>query len=107
MADLLAQMEALGPELDAADSELAGIRPALANGVSTLREATDWIISRGPAGPNNALAGATPYLRLSGLVIGGWLMARSAAPPGRRPAPCGHRRRRTALPDRPQQSDPA
>jgi 3-(methylthio)propanoyl-CoA dehydrogenase len=71
VADLLARMEALGPEL-------AGIRPALANGVSALREATDWIISRGPAGPNDALAGATPYLRLSGLVIGGWLMARSA-----------------------------
>jgi alkylation response protein AidB-like acyl-CoA dehydrogenase len=78
VADLLAQMEALGPELDAADPELAGIRPALASGVSALREATDWIISHGPGGPNDALAGATPYLRLSGLVIGGWLMARSA-----------------------------
>lgn len=43
-----------------------------------LREATDWILARGPAGPNDALAGATPYLRLAGLVIGGWLMARSA-----------------------------
>jgi hypothetical protein len=30
------------------------------------------------ADPNDALAGAAPYLRLSGLVIGGWLMARSA-----------------------------
>jgi len=71
-------MEALGPELDAAGQELAGIRPALAAGVSVLREATDWILSRGQAEPNDVLAGATPYLRLSGLVIGGWLMARSA-----------------------------
>jgi 3-(methylthio)propanoyl-CoA dehydrogenase len=78
VADLLAQMEALGPELDAAGQELAGLRPALATGVSVLREATDWILSRGPAEPNDVLAGATPYLRLSGLVIGGWLMARSA-----------------------------
>jgi len=78
VADLLAQMEALGPELDAAGQELAGIRPALAAGVSVLREATDWILSRGQAEPNDVLAGATPYLRLSGLVIGGWLMARSA-----------------------------
>jgi alkylation response protein AidB-like acyl-CoA dehydrogenase len=78
VADLLAQMEALGPELDAAGQELAGIQPALATGVSVLREATDWILSRGPAEPNDVLAGATPYLRLSGLVIGGWLMARSA-----------------------------
>jgi alkylation response protein AidB-like acyl-CoA dehydrogenase len=78
VGDLLAQMEALSPELDAAGQELAGIPPALANGVSVLREATDWILSRGPVEPNDALAGATPYLRLSGLVIGGWLMARSA-----------------------------
>jgi len=78
VADLMAQMEALGPELDAAGPELAGIQPALAAGVSVLREATDWILSRGPAEPNDVLAGATPYLRLSGLVIGGWLMARSA-----------------------------
>ncbi len=78
VADLLGQMEVLGPELAAAGPELAGVRSALANGVSALREATDWIMSRGLAEPNDALAGATPYLRLSGLVIGGWLLARSA-----------------------------
>ncbi len=76
--DLLAQMEALDRELAAAGSELAGVRPALAHGVSALREATDWIMSHGLAEPTDALAGAAPYLRLSGLVIGGWLMARSA-----------------------------
>ena len=78
VADLLAQMEALGPELDAAGPELAGIRLALVDGISALRAATDWILSRGPAEPNDVLAGATPYLRLCGLVVGGWLMARSA-----------------------------
>ena len=76
--DLLAQMEALDGELAAAGAELAAVRAALANGVSALREATDWIMSHGLAEPNDALAGATPYLRLSGLVIGGWLLARSA-----------------------------
>jgi 3-(methylthio)propanoyl-CoA dehydrogenase len=78
VADLLAQMEALGPELAAAGPELAGIQPTLADGVRVLREATDWILSRVQAEPNDALAGATPYLRMSGLVVGGWLMARSA-----------------------------
>jgi hypothetical protein len=78
VADLLAQMEVLGPELAAAGTGLAGIQPALADGVRVLREATDWILSRGQAAPNDALAGATPYLRMSGLVVGGWLMARSA-----------------------------
>ena len=78
VADFLAQMEALDAELAAAGSELAGVRAALANGVSALREATDWIMSHGLAEPNDALAGATPYLRMFGLVIGGWLLARSA-----------------------------
>ena len=78
VADLLAQLEALDDELAAAGPELAGVRSALANGVSALREATDWITSHGPAEPNDALAGAAPYLRLFGLVIGGWLLARSA-----------------------------
>ena len=78
VADLLAQMDALDPELAAAGPELREMRPALADGVSALREATSWIIARGPTEPNDALAGATPYLRLSGLVVGGWLMARSA-----------------------------
>ncbi len=78
VADLLAQMEALDPELAAAGPELAGMRSALAGGVSVLREATGWLLSHARAEPNDALAGATPYLRLSGLVVGGWLMARSA-----------------------------
>jgi 3-(methylthio)propanoyl-CoA dehydrogenase len=78
MADLLAQMDAIGPELAAAGPELRELRPALADGVSALREATSWIIARDPTEANDALAGATPYLRLSGLVVGGWLMARSA-----------------------------
>jgi 3-(methylthio)propanoyl-CoA dehydrogenase len=78
VADLLAQMDATGQQLAAAGPELAGMQPPLAAGVQALREATDWINSRGPAEPADALAGATPYLRLSGLVIGGWLMARSA-----------------------------
>ena len=78
VADLLAQMEALDGELDAAGPELAGPRSALANGVSALREATDWIMSHGLAEPSDALAGAAPYLRLFGLVIGGWLLTRSA-----------------------------
>jgi hypothetical protein len=78
VAELLAQVEVLDGELAAAGRELAGVRIALAGGVSALREATDWIMSRGRAEPNDALAGATPYLRLFGLVIGGWLLARSA-----------------------------
>jgi 3-(methylthio)propanoyl-CoA dehydrogenase len=75
---LLAQIEQLDRELAAVGPELAEMRSALANGVSAVRGATDWIMSPGVAEPSDALAGATPCLRLFGLVIGGWLLARSA-----------------------------
>jgi 3-(methylthio)propanoyl-CoA dehydrogenase len=78
VADLLAQMESLDPELAAAGPELAGVRSALTSGVSAMRQATTWLGAKLPAEPNDVLAGATPYLRLCGLVIGGWLLARSA-----------------------------
>jgi len=78
VADLLAAMDATGGELEAAGPQLAEIGLALASGVTAVREATGWILAAGRAEPNGALAGATPYLRLFGLVLGGWLMARSA-----------------------------
>ncbi|HSS08529.1 MAG TPA: acyl-CoA dehydrogenase, partial [Acidimicrobiales bacterium] len=76
--DLLAQMEALDGELASCGEALAEMRVQLGNGVTALREATDWLMAQGLAAPNDALAGATPYLRMFGLVTGGWLLARSA-----------------------------
>ena len=35
-------------------------------------------MAHGPTAPNDILAGATPYLRMFGTVIGSWLLARSA-----------------------------
>jgi 3-(methylsulfanyl)propanoyl-CoA dehydrogenase len=43
-----------------------------------LKGTTDWLLANGLTDPNNALAGATPYLRMCGIVTGGWLLARSA-----------------------------
>jgi hypothetical protein len=64
-------------EMDATDGG-----PALADAVAALREATDWLLANGLADPTNALAGASPYLRMFGIAVGGWLLARSAAAPG-------------------------
>jgi hypothetical protein len=44
--------------------------------VACLRDATTWILTNGATDPNTALAGATPYLRMFGIVAGGWVMAR-------------------------------
>jgi alkylation response protein AidB-like acyl-CoA dehydrogenase len=46
--------------------------------VAALREATTWILTHGATEPNDALAAATPYLRMFGIVVGGWVMARQA-----------------------------
>ena len=45
---------------------------------AALREATTWILTHGADDPNDALAAATPYLRMFGIVVGGWVMARQA-----------------------------
>ena len=47
----------------------------LPDAVAPLREATEWLLGAAPA---DALAGATPYQRMFGIVTGGWLLARSA-----------------------------
>jgi alkylation response protein AidB-like acyl-CoA dehydrogenase len=75
MSDLLDAVESLDGQLDAAGPDLAPIRSQLAAGVSAVRQATAWIMAAEPA---DALAGAAPYLRLVGVVLGGWLMARQA-----------------------------
>ena len=47
----------------------------LGEAVESLARATTWILGRGPADADAALAGATPYLRLYGLAAGGCLLA--------------------------------
>lgn len=55
--------------------ELAPIGKRLAAGVAALERATDWILANGGAA---SLAAATPYLKLAGDVIGGWILGRQA-----------------------------
>ena len=78
ITDYLARIEALDDELAAAGDDLASIRTNLASALSSLRSATDWLLANGMANPLDALAGATPYLRLFSVVTGGWVMARQA-----------------------------
>jgi alkylation response protein AidB-like acyl-CoA dehydrogenase len=62
-------------ELDALDPEFGDAWPAA---VAALREATSWVLAHGASEPNDALAAATPYLRMFGIAAGGWVMARQA-----------------------------
>ncbi|MGI8515495.1 MAG: acyl-CoA dehydrogenase [Acidimicrobiia bacterium] len=63
-------------EAVAAGETLADISAPLLAALSGLREATDHLLAAND--PNESLAGATPYLEMFGLVIGGWVHLQSA-----------------------------
>ncbi len=64
--------------LDAHDPALAAIGRALHAGVAALDGASDWLLAHSAGQPAACAAGAVPYLRLAGTVVGGWLSARLA-----------------------------
>jgi 3-(methylthio)propanoyl-CoA dehydrogenase len=78
VADHLAAMEGSAAELVRVGGGLEVVGAALAEGVSATRKATEWLLAHGLADPADALAGATPYLRMLGTVTGGWLLGCSA-----------------------------
>jgi 3-(methylthio)propanoyl-CoA dehydrogenase len=78
MNDFLDEIAATADELVASDGDLPAIGKHLSEAHATLRQTTDWLLAHGAADPDDALAGATPYLRMCGIVTGGWLLARSA-----------------------------
>ena len=74
-----ARVRALDDELaQATGDDLAVIRVALMTGIDALEEATDWIVATHADNAGAVAAGAVPYLRLMGIVAGGWMMARAA-----------------------------
>jgi len=73
----LAEMGDFAGELSAAGSRLGSIGGALEEAIGDLRETTEWLLA--VDSPNDALAGATPYLLQFGVVAGGYYLARLAA----------------------------
>ncbi len=78
VTDYLGYIQRTVDELEQAGDDLASIRAGLADGLAALRTATDWLLANGLGQPLDALAGATPYLRLFSVVTGGWVLAREA-----------------------------
>jgi alkylation response protein AidB-like acyl-CoA dehydrogenase len=75
---LIGNMKAIDAELAAAGDRFSSIRGLLADGVSALEQATGWLAMNGMQDPNQAAAGATPYLNMLGTVAGGYFLAKSA-----------------------------
>jgi alkylation response protein AidB-like acyl-CoA dehydrogenase len=66
-------------EVKKLDAQLAGhpeIRKALAEGVKAVEDCVDFIVAT--KDPRVQFAGAVPFLKLMGIVAGGWQMARAA-----------------------------
>jgi len=60
------------------EEHLVTIRRQLAAAVDALDNATHWLLDAAEKNQVDSLAGATPYLRLFGVVAGGAMLARSA-----------------------------
>jgi alkylation response protein AidB-like acyl-CoA dehydrogenase len=81
--ELIAEMGELAGQLMAADG-LESVGARLQSGVDAVAQASAWLAER--AGGPDALAGAAPYLKLFGDVLGGAVLGRGAlADPGRKP----------------------
>jgi acyl-CoA dehydrogenase len=78
VAGLLGEMSQILDQMAAPD-DLALFREELAVALQGLAETSTWLGERLASGDiQSALAGASPYLRQFGLVLGGWLMAKAA-----------------------------
>jgi 3-(methylthio)propanoyl-CoA dehydrogenase len=74
--EFLARMKGLDKELAGAD--LATLRSGLADGVAALESATQWIRESMAKDADAAAAGATNYLKMFGVVAGGYTLAKAA-----------------------------
>ena len=88
MRELLRRMHATVRELgfpaagvatsETAQTELRAIGAALAEGLSELSVAVDWLMAGGERESGHGAVGAVSFLHLTGIVCGGWMSARAA-----------------------------
>ncbi|CAL8475609.1 acyl-CoA dehydrogenase [Caballeronia sp. S22] len=58
-------------------AEFESMRKQLAQGYRSLAAAVDFVVTNAKGDPNAVFAGSVPYLKLAGVVLGGWQMARA------------------------------
>ncbi len=75
----LEHLKAFDAELaKSANTDVQAIRAALAAGAAAVGESVDYIVANAGKDVMGTFAGAVPFLRLMGVVAGGWQMARAA-----------------------------
>jgi alkylation response protein AidB-like acyl-CoA dehydrogenase len=79
LKSVIAMMRALDGDLaKQGGAHFAAIRSRLAAGVDALATAGEWLVATYGKDVRAASAGAVPFLKLLGIVAGGWQMARAA-----------------------------
>ncbi|MGF6900611.1 acyl-CoA dehydrogenase [Paraburkholderia sp. GAS348] len=74
LAGVAETIEALGTQQGAA---FESMKKYLAQGHRSLTAAVDFVVANTKNDPNAVFAGSVPYLKLAGVVLGGWQMARA------------------------------
>ena len=67
-----------GRRVVVAGDDFTVIRAQLETHLGTLRRTTEWMLRAGVTDPRAVLAGSSPYLRMWGLCVCAWLLAKSA-----------------------------
>ncbi|WP_041801443.1 acyl-CoA dehydrogenase [Rhodopseudomonas palustris] len=76
---LISELSATVDEVEASNDPSFGTTGAkLREALAALERASKWLLERVVSAPNDALAGATPYLRLFGVTLGGCVLAKEA-----------------------------
>ncbi len=82
---VVAEMRKVEAQLaEAAGDEFAAIRKSLSAGVTAVEEAVEYIVATYGKDIKAASVGSVPFLKLLGIVAGGWQMARAALVSARR-----------------------
>src|SRR5207244_6162443 len=76
---LLSELDATVKQVESSNDPAFGTTAAkLRDALGSLERASRWLLERVTSRPNDALAGATPYLRLFGSTLGGCMLATEA-----------------------------
>jgi hypothetical protein len=76
---IIAQVRATEAQLlEAKGDDFAAIRRQLADGSAALEAVVDFVVANARSDVKAVFAGSVPYLKLAGIVLGGWQMARAA-----------------------------
>jgi alkylation response protein AidB-like acyl-CoA dehydrogenase len=76
---LVAEMKQVLPQLaGASDVNLKAIGESLAGAIAALEQTVQWVARTFPTNPAAVAAGSVYVLKLMGITVGGWMLARSA-----------------------------